>query len=87
MRKIAIIGNSVMLKASLSLDQLNAILMFFNGLEIGFGTSYMSGYNEKMLTFECLEFSRFVVVFLLMAFSLMLIYFSCWIPRSRSLFI
>ena len=46
MRKIAIIGNSVMLKASLSLDQLNAILMFFNGLEIGFGTSYVSGYNE-----------------------------------------
>ena len=37
----------------------------------------MSGYNEKMLTFECLEFSRFVVVFLLMAFSLMLMCFSC----------
>ena len=40
MRKTAIIGNSVMLKASLSLDQLNAILMFFNGLEIGFGATY-----------------------------------------------
>ena len=77
MRKTTIIGNSVMLKASLSLDQLNAILMFFNGLEIGFGISYVSGYSEKMLTFECLEFSRFVVVFLLMAFSLILIYFSC----------
>lgn len=77
MRKTTIIGNSLMLKACLFLDQLNAILVLFNGLEIGFGTPYVSGYSQKMLVFEYLEFYRFVVVFLLIAFSLMLIYFSC----------